>query len=117
MNYFKINDKDFSMYVNKLEVNKNHIYNARQNAAGNTIVKYLNSKRTLTVGIITLDAASMQALQQAISNITMRVTYLNPETAQIDTIKCILDTQTVDYYTIQNSKVQFKAFTLTFIEQ
>ena len=55
MAYFKIGDVDFSPYVNSLKVNKRAIYNSQVNAAGNSIVDYINSKRTIEVGIIPLN--------------------------------------------------------------
>ncbi|WP_299043897.1 hypothetical protein [uncultured Campylobacter sp.] len=45
MTYFKIGDVDFSMYVNELKVKKQHNYIAQTNAAGDSVVDYINSKR------------------------------------------------------------------------
>jgi hypothetical protein len=55
MAYFKIGEIDFSPYVNSLKINKSANYNAQTNAAGNTVVDYINSKRTIEVGIIPVD--------------------------------------------------------------
>ena len=44
MTYFKINNVDYSMYVNSLEITINTNYNAQTNAAGNTVVDYINQK-------------------------------------------------------------------------
>ena len=59
MAYFKIGDTDFSAYVNGLKVNKNAVYNSQTNASGDTLVDYINSKRTLlpTVGVKSLGFA------------------------------------------------------------
>ena len=59
MTYFRIGDKDFSMYVNELKVKRNHNFIAQTNAAGDSVVDYINSKREIEVGIIPLDAKSM----------------------------------------------------------
>lgn len=55
MAYFKIGDVDFSLYVNSLKVSKTANYSAQTNAAGDTVVDYINSKRTIEVGIIPLN--------------------------------------------------------------
>ena len=79
MDYFKINGKDYSMYVNKLIVDKVVNYNAQTNAAGNTVADYINRKRTIEVGIIPLDAAAMVSLQTAIDafNVSISFWYLS----------------------------------------
>lgn len=116
MAYFKIGDVDFSMYVNTLKVNKIKKYNAQSNAAGNTVVDYINTKRQLEVGIIPLDDAAMAALQTAISPLSVSITYRNPDTNGLETINCLMPSDAVEYYTIQTDKVMYKAFTLNFEE-
>lgn len=105
------------MYVNRLKVATENIYKGRTNASGNTIVKYVNSKRSIEVGIIPLDADVMADLQQVLKEFTVTISCINPETNQLENnVKCILSNQIVEYYTIQDSKVQFKAFSLVFKE-
>lgn len=116
MTYFKINEIDYSMYVNKLLVGTEHIYKGRTNASGNTVVKRINTKRTLEVGIIPLDDFVMSNLQYLLNNFTVTVTFLDPATKRLETIKCMVSVHSVDYYTIQDSDVRFKAFSLTFKE-
>ncbi len=116
MAYFKINDIDFSMYVSSLSVTKNHIYKSQVNAAGNTIVKKVNSKRVVNVGIIPVDSAAMISLQAAITNMTVSISFLNPETGVIETISCMIPTNSVDYYTVHAGNAKFKAFSLQFSE-
>ena len=117
MTYFKINDIDFSMYVNSLSITKNHIYKSQVNAAGNTIVKKVNVKRTVNVGIIPLSPAVMKSLQAAIANLTASVSFQNPDTGALETISCMIPTNSVDYYTIQGANnTKFKAFRLQFTE-
>ena len=62
MAYFKINDIDFSDYVNELKINKSANYNVQTNAAGDSVVDYINKKRTIEVGIIPLYSDDMIAL-------------------------------------------------------
>ena len=95
MAYFKIGENNYSMYVNELIITKSANYNAQTNAAGNTVVDYINQKRVIEVGIIPLDAEAMLALQ-----------------ADIDKF----NVSGVEYYTIRADRTQFKAFKLKFIE-
>lgn len=117
MAYFKINDKDFSMYVNKLVVDVKHKYTARENAAGNLMVKYITKKRNIKVGIIPLDADALKSLAAELSgggaNFTKRITFLNPETNVLETINCIIPINSIEYYTIRADKVMTKAFSFT----
>lgn len=116
MEYFKINNIDFSNCVNKLSVSKEANYNSQTNAAGNMVVDLINHKRIVEVGIIPLDAATMTSLLAAIEAFNVTITFLNPVTNAIDSINCIIPESNVDYYTIQVGKVSFNAFTLEFIE-
>lgn len=117
MAYFKIGNVDFSMCVNKLEINKTANYTSQINAAGNTVVDYINSKRTITVGIIPLSGEDMAALQAAISDFAVNISFQNPNTNAIEeNVVCIIPNDAVSYYTIQAGKVLFNAFTLKFTE-
>ena len=117
MTYFKIGSKDFSTYVNQLNITKAANYNAQTNAAGNTVVDLINQKRTLTVGIIPLDNAAMTALQAAIDAFNVSISFLNPLTGALEeNVNCIIPANGVEYYTIQAGKTMFKAFQLTIQE-
>ena len=117
MAYFKINDHDYSMYVSDLKVSNKHIYKSQANAAGNTVVKLINTKRTFTVGIIPLDDAAMANLQGDIKNFQVDVSYRDPETnTLVENVKCIIPVNEVDYYTIQANRVLYKAFIITIQE-
>ena len=116
MAYLKLNNIDFSAYVNQLSVTKQANYNAQTNAAGDTVVDYINHKREITVGIIPLDDSTMEDLQAVLDGFNVTVTYLNPNTKALDTVNCIIPESNIEYYTIQADKVLFNAFTLDFIE-
>lgn len=116
MSYFKIDDVDFSMYVNELSVKKKAVYNSQTNAAGNSVVDYINSKRTIEVGIIPLDDAAMANLQRAIEAFSVSITYRDPQTNELNTIDCIIPDNEIDYYTIQANKVMYNEVSLKFIE-
>lgn len=117
MAYFKIGDIDFSPYVSGLKVNKSAIYNSQVNAAGNSIVDYINSKRTIEVNIIPLNEVNMLKLRLAISAFNVSLSFLNPETNTLEeNVNCIIPSDSVEYYTIQAKKTMFKAIKLTFTE-
>jgi hypothetical protein len=117
MTYFKIGDNDYSMYVNALKVTTDAKYNAQENAAGNTVVDYINKKRSIEVGIIPLDATVMARLKADIEAFNVSLSFLNPNTKALENgVNCIIPSNEVNYYTIQADKVMFDAVTLTFIE-
>lgn len=117
MAYFKINNVDYSMYVNELKVNKQFNYNAQTNAKGDTVVDYINSKREIEVGIIPLDDAAMAALQVALDAFNVSVSFRNPMTNQLEeNVNVIIPQANVEYYTIRADKVMYKAFNLKFEE-
>lgn len=117
MAYFKINNIDFSMYVNELKVDNEANYNAQTNAAGDTVVDLINHKRTIEVGIIPLNSQAMIELQAAIDAFNVSITFLNPTTGALEeNINCIIPSSGVEYQMILADKIMFKAFSLTFIE-
>lgn len=116
MAYIKINNIDFSMYCNKLNVSKTANYTAQTNAAGNTVVDFINHKKTIEVGIIPLDDSAMVSLQTELAKFNVSITFLDPATKALNTINCIIPEDNIEYYTIQSNKVMFNAFLLEFIE-
>ena len=117
MAYFLIDGVDFSQYVNALKVNKASVYNQQTNAAGNSVVDYINSKREIEVGIIPLDDAEMKKLQTAIDAFNVSITYRNPKTGILEEgVNCIIPENGIEYYTIQADKVMYNAMSLKFIE-
>lgn len=117
MSYFKIGNIDFSKYVSGLKVNKQNNYNAQTNAAGNTVVDYINSKREIEVNIIPLVDTDMLELQAAIDAFNVSISFYDPKTNGLEEgINCIIPDNNIEFYTIQINKVMYKAFTLKFIE-
>lgn len=111
--FFKINDNDYSMYVNKMQVGKTHSYKELKTAAGNTLVKYVNSKRVIEVGIIPLDDQTMVRLLSDINQFQVSISFRDPETNEMaENVNCIIPNNIVDYYTIQVGKVMYKALSL-----
>lgn len=117
MSYFKIGSNDYSMYVNELKVNKEATYNLQTNAAGNSVVDYINAKRVIEVGIIPVDDEAMAKLQADIDLFNVSISFRNPKTNTLEeNVNCIIPSNTVEYYTIQANRVSYKALMLKFIE-
>ena len=117
MEYFKINNTDFSKYVNSLNVTETANFSAQVNAAGNTVCDFINKKRSIEVGIIPLDSEAMVALQSAISGFNVTISLRNPNTGLLEeNINCIIAENAVSYYTIRADKVLYNAFSLIFTE-
>ena len=117
MAYFKIGREDFSPYVSGLKINTSALYNSQTNAAGDTIVDYIKSKRTIEVDIIPINELVMLKLQLAINQFNVTISFLNPDTNEMSgSVNCIIPTDCIEYYTIQSNKKMFKALKLTFIE-
>lgn len=116
MEYFYITNWDVSKYVSGLKVSKAANYSAQTNAAGNTVVDYINTKRTIEVSFILFDDAFMLALQTRLNKFNFDIKYRNPDTREIETVNVILPNQEIEYHTIRADKIQYKAFTLTFVE-
>lgn len=117
MAYFKIGSKDFSKYVNKLAVETETNYTSQTNAAGDTVVDYVNEKRTIEVGLIPLTAAEMLAVKTAIKPFNVSISFLNPDTNTLEeNVNCIIPQNGVEYYTIQSNKTLFQEAELTFTE-
>lgn len=117
MAYFKIGANDYSMYTNALNIETNVKYNAQTNAAGNTVVDYVNQKRIIEVGVIPLNDNIMSQLQTDIAAFNVSLSFLNPKTKQLETnVNCIIPSNKVEYYTIQVDRVMYKAINLSFEE-
>lgn len=105
------------MYVNELKVNDAVNYNAQTNAAGDTVVDYINRKRTVEVSIIPLeDGTVVKGLLEKLSAFNVSISFRNPQTGELETINCIIPSNDIEYYTIQDVRVMYKAFSLTFTE-
>ncbi len=117
MAYFKIGSNDYSSYTSGLKITRNTNYNAQTNAAGDTVVDYINQKRKIEVEIIALDETIANRLKADIDAFDVRISFRNPKTKALETnVECIIPSNAVDYYTIQADKVMLNKMTLTFTE-
>ena len=117
MAYIMIGSHDYSQYCNALKVSSAVNYNAQTNAAGDTVVDYINTKRIIEVGIIPLNDTVMKQLNEDIANFNVSISFRNPKTNALETgVNCIIPDSQIEYYTIQANKVMYNALTLTFTE-
>lgn len=117
MAYFKIGENDYSKYVNALKITKASNYNAQTNAAGDTVVDFINQKVSIEVGIIPLNDTDMAKLQNDINAFNVSISYRNPQNNELrENVNCIIPDNEVEYYTIQVNKVSYKEVKLKFTE-
>lgn len=116
MAYFRINGTDLSMYVSGLKVSKAANYTAKTNAAGNKVVDYINTKRTLEVSIIALDDSVMKTIQPLLDAFNITIEYRDTATGELAAFAAILPSNDIEYYTIQSNRVMYKAFKLIITE-
>ena len=117
MSYFKIGSNDYSPYIRGLKIKKAANYNAQTNAAGDTVVDYINHKRKIEVEFIFLEDEVMQSLQQDIDAFNVSVSFRNPQIGTLEeNVNCIVPNTDVEYFTIQVNRVLFKECTITFNE-
>ena len=117
MAYFKIGDTDYSAMCSSLDVQTDVNYNAQTNAAGDTVVDYVGEKRTINVGIISLNDTDMLRLQRALSAFSVLLSFRDPRTNMLaENVACIIPNHNAQYHTIQVGNVRYKAMSLTFKE-
>ena len=117
MAYFKIGENDYSGYTSGLKVKTTASYSAQTNANYDTVIDYINSKRTVEVEIIPISSEVMGRLLTDIKAFSVSLSFRNPETNQLEEgVVCIIPSNDVEYYTIQTAKVSYKKMKLTFTE-
>lgn len=118
MAYLKVNDVDISHLTNSLKVGYETLVSDKsgRNAAGDTFVDIINHKVKLYVGIRHTTQEEMQSFLNIIKDYVVNVTFLNPKTNSLTTIKAYTGTPEPDYYTIQGSNIIYKPLSLNFIE-
>lgn len=115
MVYFKINSTDLSKYVASLIIKNSNNYVAQQNAAGDTVVDYINNKKQIEVEIIPLKETEFRTVLNAIV-FNPTIYYRDPATGNLVSKNCIIDGNDIDYYTIRQNNVMYKKMILIFTE-
>lgn len=112
----EIDGVDVSKMVNGLSVEKAHQYNAQTNAAGDTVVDYINMKRTVAVGFRAMGADEMSELQALLEPFTVALSYRDPATDALEEINAIAPKIETDIYTTAGDNVIYNEFTVSFEE-
>lgn len=116
---FQIQGVDYTSLVSSLKVSYTHNYSTQQNAAGNTVVDYINCKRVIEVGFISTTEDSVRGLLAFFDPFSITITFKDPGyviSNGLSSAFCMVDTFAVDYYTIRDGCVMCKPFTVRFIE-
>ena len=116
--YFKIGDKDFSSLVSSLKVGKETLVSdeSGRNANGDMVIDIVNKKRKVYVGLRYTTGAEMQQFLAATEGYVVNVSFLDPHTQKMTTIRAYIGTPEPEYYTIQSGHVLCKPMNLNFIE-
>ena len=116
-NFLQINGKDFSYLVSGLKTGFETLVsdNSGRNAAGNTVIDVINQKDKIYVTLRHTTAEEMNAFLKAIEGYVVSVTYLNPRTRALKTIRAYTGTPEPEYYTISNKTI-YKPMSINFIE-
>ena len=118
MNYFKINNVDFSYIVSGLKVGYETLVSdsSGRNAAGDSFIDVINRKIKLYVNIRHTTDEEMNKFLKAIKDYVVEVSFRDPETGALSTITTYTGTPEPEYYTIQPTVVIYKPMSLNFIE-
>lgn len=115
--YFTINGNDYSRLVSSMKVSKAANYTLQTNAAGNAVVDYINTKRTIEVGFIPMETTEALDILQAADSFAVNVAFFEPTTNSMGAnVACIVPDTDIDFYRITSSKKMLNGFSLTFIE-
>jgi hypothetical protein len=115
--YFKINNVDYSHLVSGLKVGYETLVSDQsgRNARGDTVIDVINEKIKLYVTFRHTTIAEMRSLLGAIENYVIDVTFLNPRTNALQTIRVYTGTPEPEYYSISDKTI-YKPMSLNFIE-
>ena len=118
MAFLKINGVNISSLTSSLKVGYETLVsdNSGRNAAGDTVIDVINQKTKLYVTIRHTTQDEMQVFLDAIKDFVVDVSFLNPKTKQLTTIKAYTGTPEPEYYTIQDGFTIYKPLSLNFIE-
>jgi hypothetical protein len=118
MTNFKINGTDFSHLVANLKVGYETLVSddSGRNAKGDMVIDIVSRKRKVYVTFRPMNGAEMTSLLSAIGDYVINITYLNPKTNALVTIKTYTGTPEPDYYWTHTNEKMFRPMDLNFIE-
>lgn len=113
---FKINNVDFSDLISGLKVGYETLVSdsSGRNAAGDTVIDIINTKRKVYVTTRHMWADEMKGFLSEVRKFTVKVQYLDPVTGNIETADTYTGTPEPEYY---NAKLGiYKPLSINFIE-
>ena len=118
MTNFKINGTDFTHLVANMKVGYETLVSdeSGRNAKGTMVIDIVSRKRKVYCTFRPMDEAEMESLLSAMSDYVINVTYLNPKTNSLVTIKAYTGTPEPDYYWTHTNEKLFRPMELNFIE-
>jgi hypothetical protein len=117
MAYFKVGDTDFSNIVSGLKIGYETIVSdeSGRNANGDTVMDIVNRKIKVYVELRHTTRAEMTKFLSTLGNYKVDVTFLNPKTNAMKTIRAYTGTPEPEYYTLSD-KTLYKPMSINFIE-
>ena len=118
MAYLKINNTDVSHLVSGLKVGFETLVSDKsgRNANGDTVIDVINQKVKVYVILRHTTDSEMDSFLEAIEPYQVSVSFRNPKTGELTTIKAYTGTPEPEYYTIQDNLVIYKPMAINFIE-
>ena len=116
MAIFKIGNTDFSDLVTGLKVGYETLVsdNSGRNAAGDTVLDVINTKRKIYVTLRHTTFAEMQSFLAAVEPFQVTISYLDPKTNALKTASTYIGTPEPEFYNVSHSL--YKPMNLNFIE-
>lgn len=117
MAYLKVEGTDFSNIVSGLKIGYETIVSdeSGRNANGDTVMEIVNRKIKVYVELRHTTRKEMTAFLSSLANYKVDVTFLNPKTNALKTIRAYTGTPEPEYYTLSD-KTLYKPMSLNFIE-
>lgn len=113
---FKIGNTNFSDLVSGLKVGYETLVSdsSGRNANGDTVIDIINTKRKVYVTLRHTTTTEMKNFLAAVEDYTVNISFLDPKTNALTTIKTYIGTPEPEYYNV--SKSIYKPMNLNFIE-
>lgn len=118
-NYLTINGVDFSKYVSGIKVQKQTKFNQQTNAAGNTVIDFINCKYVVEVAFTPIigetEINNFNMAFTSDNGLVVSLGFYNPFTTSISTISASNGNKTLEWYNLSSKQIT-KPFTLTFTQ-
>lgn len=118
MQYFKINNTDYSSVVQSIKVDKEFLTSRKsgRNAQGNSTIDLVNKEYKVTVKFAPMTEEKCNLICNKLEDYVVTIHFENPWTKTLTYAQCYIGTPSIEYYTLQDNKRLVKSFTISFIE-